>query len=121
MAKCVYCGSETELFTGGVPVCVKCSEEREAKSKQPATETQILNVLIDKAVEATAHRNEAVAAFETAIGQFPSGLPYPDGSQRIKNASSELSLARKEMMMAHSRLNDYLARRIIPEDLRRSG
>ena len=35
MAKCAYCGSETELFHGGVPICVKCSEEHEAKRKLP--------------------------------------------------------------------------------------
>jgi hypothetical protein len=33
MAKCTYCGSETELFDGGVPICLKCSEQRETKRK----------------------------------------------------------------------------------------
>ena len=33
MAKCSYCGSETELYSGGVPICVKCSNERDSKRK----------------------------------------------------------------------------------------
>jgi hypothetical protein len=33
MAKCTACGSDTELYAGGVPLCVKCSEERDAKRK----------------------------------------------------------------------------------------
>jgi hypothetical protein len=55
------------------------------------------------------------------MDQFPSGLPYPDGVQRIKNASNKLNLARKAMATAHNRLNDYLSRGIVPEDLKRSG
>jgi hypothetical protein len=55
------------------------------------------------------------------MGQFPSGLPYPDGAQRIKNASTNLTLARREMMRAHTRLNDFIERRVVPEDLKKNG
>jgi hypothetical protein len=54
--------------------------------------------------------------FEAVMGQFPSGLPYPAGAKRIKNASSKLSAARERMVTAHHRLNDYLNRGIVPED-----
>ena len=50
--------------------------------------------------------------------QSPSGLPHPDGVQRIKNASDELSIARKEMTRAYARLTDYVERGIVPEDLK---
>ena len=50
-----------------------------------------------------------------------SGLPHPDGSQRIKNASVGLSMARKGVLKAHTRLNDYLGRGIVPEDLKPYG
>ena len=33
MAKCTYCGSETELYSSNIPVCVKCSKERDGKRK----------------------------------------------------------------------------------------
>jgi hypothetical protein len=44
-------------------------------------------------------------AFNTVIGQFPSGFPHLDGSERIQNASLKLIAARKEMGRVHSRLN----------------
>jgi hypothetical protein len=46
---------------------------------------------------------------------------YANGAQRIHSASRELSVARKEMMKAHSRLDDSLSRGVVPEDLKRSG
>jgi hypothetical protein len=48
--------------------------------------------------------------------ETPSGLPHPDGAQRIQNASHELSSARMEMEKAHSRLNLYLSRGILHDD-----
>jgi hypothetical protein len=77
--------------------------------------------LLQDLLGATAHTREAARLFDETIGQFPSGLPHPDGVQRIKNASNKLSLARKEMGTAHNRLNDYLSRGIVPVDLKRSG
>ena len=38
MAECIYCGSETELYDGGVPVCLKCSEARQSERTQPNSE-----------------------------------------------------------------------------------
>ena len=94
MAQCAYCQSEIELYDGGVPICVKCSNAREIKRKPPATEQDIRTTLMHDLVEATEHANVA---------------------------SRDLATARKEMMKAHNRLNDYLGRGIVPEDLRRSG
>jgi len=33
MEKCLKCNSDTELFIGGVPICLKCLEKSEAKGK----------------------------------------------------------------------------------------
>jgi hypothetical protein len=118
MAQCVYCKAETELFDNGTPICIECSEARDTKRKPPATESEIRTPLKDGLVKATARANEACESFNAVMGQFPSGLPHPDGTQRIHNASRELSTARKEMMTAHNRLNDYLGRGIVPEDLK---
>jgi len=49
---------------------------------------------------------------------IPSGLPFPDGTQRIHNAANALNVARKEAMAAHRRLEDYLNHGIVPEDLK---
>jgi hypothetical protein len=51
---------------------------------------------------------------------IPSFIPPPDGTQRIHNASHKLTEARNTMMKAHRRLNDFLERGTVPEDLKRS-
>jgi len=120
MAKCIDCGSETELYSSGVPICPACSDARETKRKPPATEQQISSTLLQDVLELTARVEEATRQFN-AVMQIPGGLPHPDGVQRIKNASSKLSIARNELMKAHSRLDKYLGGKIVPEDLKRSG
>ena len=58
---------------------------------------------------------------EVAGNQYPSGLPHPDGTHHIQDASRKLIVARKAMGRSNTRLNDYLDRGIVPEDLMRSG
>src|SRR5258705_4263379 len=121
MAQCTYCKAETELYDSSVAICIECSDARDAMRKPPAIESQLRTTLNESLVKATSRANVACASFNAVMGQFPSGFPHPDGTQRIHNASRELSTARKEMMKAHSRLDDYLGRGIVPEDLKRSG
>jgi hypothetical protein len=92
----------------------------DAGRKPPRSEKEILRVLIEDVIDATAEKNEASEAFEIVVGQFPSGLPHPDGSQRVANSSQRLSIARKKVMMAHTRLSDFLDRGILPEDMRQA-
>lgn len=117
-AQCAHCKAETELFDNGVPICLKCSDTRGIKRKPPNTD-QIRTALIGRVAEATARVSEANRKFSETIGQFPSGLPHPDGVQRIRNTSNELTLARKELMTAHKRLSDFVDSGIVPEDLKR--
>ncbi len=35
MAQCKFCGSETQLFDGGVPICLDCAAAREKPKKKP--------------------------------------------------------------------------------------
>jgi hypothetical protein len=35
MEKCAFCGTETELYYNGVPVCLKCEQERYPKKTKP--------------------------------------------------------------------------------------
>ena len=122
MALCAYCQAETEMYVGGdVPICVECSDTQVRKRKPPGTEQDIRTTLLQDLVEATRRSHQALGKFDTVLGHFPHGLRHPDGAQRIENASNELSIARKEMMRAHNRLNDYLGRGIVPEDLKQSG
>jgi hypothetical protein len=68
---------------------------------------------------ASARAKTASDAFRAVMGDIPSGLPHPDGTHRIQNVSGELSAARKDMMKAHARLNDFLKSGIVPIDLKR--
>jgi hypothetical protein len=89
----------------------------ELQRKPAANEKEILGILIQAAMDATTEENEASDTFQLVMGQFPSGLPHPDGSQRIADSSHRLSSARKKLAAAQTRLNDFLKQGIIPEDL----
>jgi hypothetical protein len=119
MAQCAYCQAETILHNSGEPICVECSQERENTLKPPAAYQQIRTTLLQDLVEATSRSYKARRKFEAIMGQFPSDLPRPGGAKLIENASNKLSIARKAMMKAHNRLNDYLGRGIVPEDIKR--
>jgi len=117
MALCIHCKTEeTELYENGAPTCLKCAEA--PKRKPAATQQEIRNALLHNILEATAQHNEARADFEESISN---SLPHPDGTQRIKNTSSNLSIARKKMMAAHNRLDRFLETGVAPQDLKRSG
>lgn len=122
MAECAYCKAETQLYDRDVPICTQCAEGRDGSPRKPAgSEQNIRTRLLQELLEATARNTEATREFEAVSGQFPSGLPHPDGSQRIKSASLGLAAARKELMRAHNRLSDYHDRGIVPEDFKRTG
>jgi hypothetical protein len=70
---------------------------------------------------ATERAATASASFLDVTSQVPSGLPYPDGTQRIRNISHELAFARTELMRAHSRMDAFLVSGIAPEDLVSGG
>ena len=117
MGQCAFCKAELELQdSANVPICVRCSIEHQTRRTYPASAQEIRVALIQELVDATVR--EASDELDTALSQFPGGLPHPDGSQVIQRASCKLNTARKEMGRAHSRLNDFLDRGIIPADLR---
>ena len=119
MAQCAFCKDETEIYAGGdIPICVECSDARHATRKPSGTEQHIHATLLRDFRDAMTRNNQATREFEAVMGRLPSGLPH---AQRIQNASSNLTTARKGMMTAHNRLNDYLGRGVVPEDLRWSG
>src|SRR5712671_6810959 len=105
MAQCAHCKVQTFLYFSGVPICIKCADTREAK--QPPSYEQIRRLLSEERIVATVRTNAALGEFNDVMGQLPSGLPHPDGTQRIQNASRKLIAARKEMGRADKRLNDF--------------
>ena len=122
MAECVFCKSETELQESGTPVCDKCAEAHLVRQiplgddlTPPSREVNVREILRQEVLETTATVNAASDEFNSLLSAIPSGVPHPDGTQRIHQASRKLSVARKEMIRAHSRLNDFLSRGIVPE------
>jgi hypothetical protein len=119
MALCKYCRKETELHDGGSPVCVECSEAHDAKRKPPVSQSSIAAKLQWEVSSATERADAANAVFHALMRDSPSDMPHPDGSQRLHDASRELTAARQAMMEATLRLNDFLNHGTIPEDLTR--
>ncbi|MDP8990891.1 MAG: hypothetical protein M3N41_12535 [Acidobacteriota bacterium] len=116
MERCAFCKiEETMLYESGVPVCLKCVDRRNTKSK--ADQADIYAALVRALADATLRAESANREFDAVRGDIPSALPQPDGTQRIHNASRALNAARDEMMKAHKRLEDYLGRGIVPDDL----
>jgi hypothetical protein len=91
MAECAYCKTETDLYDGGVPICLECDTKR----KPPGIERDVRTILTQDVTEATARAHAASEAFSAIMADVPSGLPHPDGTQRIHDASREVSAAQK--------------------------
>ena len=104
-----------------MPLCVECAEALDAKQPSPRRATlhkdHVRRILLLEVAESSARANEAAAEFKAIINSIPTGIPQPDGAQRIHQASHHLSNARKDMMRAHSRLDNFLSSGAIPEDL----
>ena len=116
MAQCAYCKAETEMYHSDSPICLRCSERQDTEKRPPAVESQLRARLMQDLMETSARARTASEAFLVLMKETPSGLPHPDGVQRIQNASRELSLARTAMERSHSRLNLYLSRGILLDD-----
>ena len=118
MAQCAYCKAETELYENGTPVCLVCTAAKAVDPRPSPAESQIRLKLLQEVRQATDRVNAAAESFSCLIKDIPSDLPHQDGALRITHASRELSTARAEMMAAHRRLNDFLSRGVIPDDLK---
>ena len=121
MASCAFCKGETELYDGDVSICVRCTDARRSKRKPPTSEHQVLNALREDLQSAKERARAATAAFDAVTSEIPSALPQPGGTQRIHNASREVTIARMEMLRAHHRLSDFLNTGIVPEDLKQGS
>jgi hypothetical protein len=115
VARCGYCKSETGLFDSGMPICLDCANRLGTK-QQPSTAEDSLARLQHELKEATLRAHQATDAFNAIMGDIPSAVPQPDGTQRINNVYRELSLARREMMRAHSCLTHFLDSGVVPEE-----
>ena len=79
---------------------------------------RIGKILRDDFDAALKRQNSASQAFVKTIRDTPSGLPHPDGVQRLKSVSDALAAAHDEMIEAMIRLRDFENSGIIPGDLK---
>ena len=79
---------------------------------------RIGKILRDDFDAALKRQNSASQAFVETIRDTPSGLPHPDGVQRLKSVSDALAAAHDEMIEAMIRLRDFENSGIIPGDLK---
>lgn len=66
---------------------------------------------------ATERLKRAERNFAEYIDDIPSGLPAPDGQQRIRNAADERKIALASLHRAIERLNAFVLVGKIPDDL----
>ena len=83
-----------------------------------ARKNDIRNRLIDDVMTSTARKNDALRDFNWIRDLTPKNIHQPEGAQRIRNASRRLEAARKGMIKAQTRLNDFLVHGIVPEELK---
>jgi hypothetical protein len=96
--------------------------QAQAATLSPLAALEKVHDLLQQELRAAAERAAtASAAFLDVTSQVPSGLPHPDGTQRIRNIAHELAFARTELMRAHSRMDAFLVSGIAPEDLGSGG
>jgi hypothetical protein len=114
---CAFCGSEAELAADGPPRCNACSAKPQSEAGKQETDRQIRAALQREILACTARAHAASEKLGAIMSDIPSGLPQPDGSQRIQNAAHALAAARNEVMQAYSRLDEFLSRGVVPADL----
>jgi len=88
IAECAFCKAATELYDGGVPVCINCADVREGKRKPPTSEPQVLDVLRRDLQAATERASAASASLDSCQGSTE--RPTPAG----RNAAYSQCLAR---------------------------
>jgi hypothetical protein len=85
VGQCAFCKANAEQpESAELAICAKCSTEYEATGTCQVSAQEIRFALIQNLVDATLREKAASDEFNTAISQFPSGLPYPDGSNLSK-------------------------------------
>lgn len=119
-ANCAYCQIETHLHFGGRPICVPCLGRPRAERKSRMTEQQVHSVLLYDVAEMTARNSAASEAFNDLIRRHRDETLPPCSAQDVFAASLDASYARKGMMAAQERLEDFLSSGIPPKDLKRS-
>ena len=85
-----------------------------------ATGRSIEEILRGKLERSRTAYEAKAANFQKVIEDVPSGIPYLDSTTRIRNAAESHNRTLAEYQSALERFNDFVIRRIIPDDLKSS-
>ena len=85
-----------------------------------ATGRSIEEILRGKLERSRTAYEAETANFQKVIEDVPSGIPYLDSTTRIRNAAESHNRTLAEYQSALERFNDFVIRRIIPDDLKSS-
>jgi hypothetical protein len=103
--QCAFCKVRDAHFDEyGVPICSYCLD---AAKRKPDRKTGICSALVQNLDDATLRFEVASREVNSTIGDILSGL----------NAPHKLLVLWKEKERAYVRLEEYLSRGIVPEDL----
>jgi|SRR5579863_2344088 len=80
---------------------------------------RILHALQAELEAAKQSRDAASQRFDEIISHVPSGIPYPDNVERIRQASREYTSTQQAVMLALNRLNEFLAHGTVTEVVRK--
>jgi hypothetical protein len=78
---------------------------------------EIEEILRAELESARLRRQSAKEEFTRVCNEIPSGLPHPDGTLRILNASREKAAAQEAFAAALQRFNAFILKGEIPDDL----
>jgi uncharacterized protein YPO0396 len=77
----------------------------------------MLEALRDQLRAAQRQRDLASDRFDTILHQVPRGLPNPDSTELVRQASREYRRMQQELVNALERLNEYLVHGKIPAEI----
>ena len=99
--------------------CARQQRAIQAAAESQAVPAADIGDMLSAAVRAAIECNRLAAdQFQAVVHDIPSDLPAPDGMFRIQQAGAERRRALRALERATERLNDFLVRNIVPEDLK---
>jgi hypothetical protein len=78
---------------------------------------RIIRLLRAQLAASQDRRDQAAKRFDEMMREVPSGIPHPDGTERIRQISNEYGRTQAEASAAFGRLNDFLIHGKIPPNL----
>jgi hypothetical protein len=78
---------------------------------------EILRTLATRTSGARQRQQLAALRFKEILADYPSSIPHPDGTTRIKNAADSYRRAMEEVRMAESQMVAFLVDDVSRDDL----